>query len=83
MVVKNIEHLKQLFHNKNDDFVDFYVLLANGLARSCKRILYSPEFDEFSIINEIDESYQELNTSELETKTNLIHAIKAKSLYKS
>jgi hypothetical protein len=82
MTVKNLEHLKELSNNDNGDFEDFYIVLANGLAKSSKRILYSPEIDEFSLIHEIDESYQEFNSSEIEIKTNLISAINAKSLFK-
>ncbi len=82
MEVKNLEHLKELANNKNGDFEDFHIILANGLAKSSKRILYYPEFDEFSLIHEIDESYQEFNSSEIGIKTNLISAISTKSLFK-
>lgn len=82
MLVKNLEHLKSLAYNKNGDFEDFYILLAKGLAKSSKRILYHPNLDEFSLINEIDESYQEFSTSEIEIKTNLMDAINAKALFK-
>jgi hypothetical protein len=83
MVVKSLEHLKELANNRNGDFEDFHIVLANGLAKSSKRILYSPEFDEFSVINEIDESFQEFNTSEITYKTNLMTAINAKELFKA
>lgn len=83
MLVKNLEHLKILSNNKNGDFEDFYISIANGLARSSKRILYHPEYDEFSIINEIDESFQECHSSEIGKTTNLINAINSKSLFKS
>lgn len=82
MLVKNLVHFKMLAHNKNGDFEDFYIVLAGGLARSSKRILYFPEEDEFSIIHEIDESYQELHSSKLKGETSFIEAIKAKCLYK-
>ncbi|WBU90302.1 hypothetical protein [Cellulophaga omnivescoria] len=82
MEVKNLQHLKELANNENGDFEDFYIVLANGLAKSSKRILYSSELDEFSLIHEIDESYQEFNSSEIGIKTNLISAINAKSLFK-
>ena len=82
MRVKNLEHLKELAFNENGDFEDFYILLANGLAKSSKRMIFHPEFDEFSLINEIDESYQEFSTSEIATKTNLISAMQAKVLFK-
>lgn len=83
MVVENLEHLKLLSNDKNGDFQDFYIVVANGLARSSKRILYHAEFDMFSLINEIDESFQEFNSSEIEEKTNLLTAIESKSLFKS
>ena len=83
MLVKNLEHLKDLAYNKNGDFEDFYINLGNGLAKSSKRILYHRESDEFSLINEIDESFQEFNSTEINTKTNLISAINSKSLYKT
>ena len=82
MLVENLEHLKHLATNENGDFQDFYVLLAKGLAKSRKRILFFPKFDEFAVINEIDESYQEFSTSDIELKTNLILAIGAKALFK-
>jgi hypothetical protein len=82
MLVKNLEHLKLLSNNKNGDFEDFYILVANGLARSSKRILYSPDFDEFSLIHEIDESYQEVHSSKIDIETNLVEAINNGTLFK-
>lgn len=83
MLVKNLEHLKSLSTNENGDFEDFYVLVANGLARSSKRILYDPEYHEFYLINEVDESFQEFHSSEIDNETNLIQAINAKALFKA
>jgi uncharacterized protein (UPF0248 family) len=83
MKIKNILHFKELANNENEDFEDFYIVIADGLARSSKRILYRPEDDEFSIIHEIDESFQECNSSELGQKTNFIEAIAKGALYKS
>ncbi|WP_299015293.1 hypothetical protein [uncultured Polaribacter sp.] len=82
MRVENLEHLKELASNKNGDFEEFYISLANGMVRSSKRILYNAEFDEFSLVNEIDDTYQELKSSELEKETNLIDAIEKKALFK-
>ena len=79
--VKNLEHLKSLAMNINGDFTDFYILLAYGFAKSSKRIIFYSDVNEFYIINEIDESYQEVKTSELSMKTNLIEAINSKSLF--
>ena len=83
MKVKNIEHLISLASNPNGDFEDFYISIANGLAKSSKRILYHPEFEEFSIINEIDESFQEIHVSEIEKQTNLVEAIRKEALFKA
>jgi len=82
MQVRNLEHLKTLSTNDNGDFLDFHISLAGGLAKSSKRILYDPEFDEFSIINEIDESFQEFHSSEIAKETNLIEAIEKRCLFK-
>lgn len=82
MLVKNIDHLKELANNENGDFEDFYIVLANGLAKSSKRILFDPELDEFSLIHEIDETYQEFKSYEIGNVTNLIEAIEKKSLFK-
>ena len=83
ILVKNIEHLKTLASNTNGDFIDFHILLAGGLAKSSKRILFFDDIKEFSIINEIDESYQEIHISELSKKTLLNQAIENKCLFKT
>lgn len=71
-----------LASNPNGDFEDFYISIANGLCKSSKRILYHPEFEEFSMINEIDESFQEFHISEIEKKTNLVEAMQKGALFK-
>ncbi len=83
MLVNSLEHLKELANNKNGDFQEFYLKIANGLAKSSKRILYHKDFDEFSLIHEIDESYQEFSSETIGLKTNLLLAIKSKTLFKS
>lgn len=80
-LIESIAHLKTLATNKQGDFVDFFVILS-GFAKSSKRIMYFPDYDEFSIINEIDESYQEVTTAQLASKTILIKAIDNKCLFK-
>jgi hypothetical protein len=82
MIVENLQHLKLLSHNKNGDFSDFYISLAGGIAKSSKRILYDKELDEFSLVHEIDESYQEFPSSEIGHVTNLLEAIEKKALFK-
>lgn len=80
VLVKSIKHLKKLASNKNGDFIDFVVFLSK-FAKSSKRIIYYGETDEFSIINEIDDSYQELTTDELASKTILVTAIQNRCLF--
>ena len=81
-LVNSLEHLKLLSENENEDFVDFFIVIAGGFAKSSKRILYHNKFDEFSIINEIDESFQKVSSVNLEKETNLIEAIEKGALYK-
>ncbi|HET8839797.1 MAG TPA: hypothetical protein VFM82_12480 [Flavobacteriaceae bacterium] len=83
MKVKNLEHLILLSTNTNGDFEQFYMLIANGLAKSSKRILYDPEHKEFSIINEIDESFQEVKLEDLSEEILLLEAIEEGMLFKS
>jgi len=80
ILVESISHLKELATNKNGDFVDFFIILS-GFSRSSKRIIYYPDCDEFSIINEIDESYQEVATKDLVSKTILLKAIDNKCMF--
>lgn len=81
--ISSIEQLKQEAYRENGDFIDFQIILAGGLARSSKRISYRPEDNEFLIINEIDESYQEISESDLKERTILIEAISKNCLIKS
>lgn len=79
-LVESINHLKELASNEQGDFIEFYILLSK-FARSSKRILYYYDIDEFYIINEIDDSYQELKTHQLASETILVSAIERKSLF--
>jgi len=81
--INSIEQLKKEAYRENGDLIDFQVLLAGGLARSSKRISYRPEDKVFLIINEIDESYQEVFESDLKEKTILIEAISKNCLIKT
>ena len=82
--ITSLYQLKDLAYRDNGDFVEFYIFLAGGIARSCKRISYRPnEKKQWLIINEIDNSYQELNELILTTKTNIIEAINKGALYLS
>jgi hypothetical protein len=79
--VESIDHLKTLASAQGDDFADFVLLIAGGLARSSKRIIYYHKTDEFYIINEIDESFEEVYAANLDAETNLVAGIQTGSLY--
>jgi len=79
--ITSIDQLKELSSNSKTDFVDFYILFG-GVARSSKRIVYHPDDDEFFIINEIDDSYQEVKSKDLSQKTMLVEAIEKGVLFK-
>ncbi len=81
--ITSLEQLKMEAYRENGDFIDFQVVLAGGLARSSKRISYRPENNEFLIINEIDESYQEIFESDLNENSILIEAISMNCLIKT
>ena len=61
-IVTSLNHLKTLCNING--FAEFYIISANGLAKSCKRIKYYPNSNTFDICNEIDESCQEDITEE-------------------
>ena len=74
--ITSILQLKKAAANERGEFVEFFILLAGGLLRSSKRILYFPDTNTFDIINEIDDSEQEdLDEVQLRTDTNIIEAI--------
>ncbi|MCX6351302.1 MAG: hypothetical protein NTX03_05515 [Bacteroidetes bacterium] len=82
--VTSIEQLKTLANRENGDFVEFYLLLAGGMARSSKRISYRPnEEKNWLIINEIDDSYQELIDKNLSKKTLIVEAIEKGAFFLS
>ncbi len=75
--VISVEHLKQLAFRENGDWVQFYIFLAGGIARSGKMISYRPpERKNWLVINEIDDSYQELIDKSLSKRTSIVEAIK-------
>lgn len=80
--INSITQLKEVAYKHNGDFIEFYLYLANGLARSCKRISYRPnESKEWLIINEIDDSYQELKDRNLSMNTPIVEAINKGAFY--
>ena len=70
--ITSIEHLKKVAYKENGDFVEFCLLLAGGIAKSSKRISYRPnEKKQWLIVNEIDDSYQELLDKSLSRRTRI------------
>ncbi len=82
--VTSVNQLKELAYKPNGDFVEFYLYLANGFARSCKRVSYRPnEEKQWLIINEIDESHQELLDKSLSKRTLIVEATNKGSFFLS
>jgi len=76
--INSIEELKTMA--SLDGGLDCFILLKSGV-RSSKHISYDINPDEFWIDNFIDGSFQKLEENELETKTNIIEAIKKGAFY--
>jgi hypothetical protein len=82
-IITSLDHLKEEAAYKTGEYTEFCILLAGGLARSSKRILYFPDSKTFDIINEIDDSEQEgLNEEQLKTETHITEAIEKGAFYK-
>lgn len=79
MIVESIDKLKKL----SVDGGDFYIRLNGGL-RSSKMITYLPESNTFEIYNEIDDTFQSINESDIFNRdiTNIGHALENNALYK-
>ena len=74
-VIKNITALKKLANKEGG--VEVAILLSGGVM-SVKTITYdSPRW---YVMNHIDDTEMSLTTKELETKTNIIKAMKSNSL---
>ena len=74
--VKSIEELKEFSFKVNGDLVHFCLFLMNGKVKTGKRISYRPtERKKWIIINEIDDSCQELLDKNLSKKSNIVKAI--------
>ena len=83
-LIHSIQELKEACLSQKGDYVHFRVILAGGSAYSSKRILYEPLDNTFSIINEIDESYEDnLTEKELKENTIIVEAIENKALLES
>ena len=80
--ITSIDELKKEASNPNGDYSDFFIALNFG-ARSSKRISFDKESNTFSVINEIDYSYQDdLTEEQLRKETHIVYAIENGALYK-
>jgi hypothetical protein len=78
-IVTSINHLKTLCNING--FAEFYIIIANGLAKSSKRIRYYSENNTFDIHNEIDDTWREnITVEDLSIETNIMKAIEKNSL---
>lgn len=78
--VKDIETLKKL----SKDGADFFIVLGpHGNIRSSKHISYDEETELFSVLNEIDGTFQELTELNIMDSdyTNIGEAMKKGALY--
>lgn len=76
--IDTLEDLKKLAGEETG--VEVFIQLNYGL-RSSKHVAYNEGTDYWHILNEIDDSEQELHTPELATETNIMEALEKGALY--
>ena len=82
-LIQSIEELKEICLSQQGGYVDFFIVLAGGSARSSKQVSHNANSDTFSVIDEIDFSYQDdLTAEELRNETLIVQAIEQKAFYK-
>ena len=80
--IQTVQELKEICLLQEGGYVDFFIALSGGSLRSSKQISYNLSNNTFSIINEIDNSYQDdLTEDDLRNETNIIYAIEQKAFY--
>lgn len=75
--IRSIEELKK----ESVGGAEFFTLL-NGGIRSSKRIEWDEPSKSFCILNEIDDTHQDLTEQELATETNIVKAIEKGAFFK-
>ena len=78
-IIKDLPHLIKL-SSIEDEPLECFIMLAGRAIRSSKRIEYYTDTKDFHIINEIDDSCQNLTAKELYTKSNIGEAINKHAL---
>ena len=79
---KKIGSIDELKKRSKSEPLDCFILLAGGLCRSSKSVFYDTKQKKFSIINEIDDTEDDLTAEELYTKSNIGKAINAGTFYR-
>lgn len=83
MSYKKIESIEELKKEcNNESYTDFFMLLAGGIVRSSKEIMYDKDDNIFHVLHNIDDCYEELTEKELIKNTNIGNAIKNNAFYK-
>lgn len=79
--VNSLDELKQML--ASGETTEFFIQLNFGI-RSSKAISYNEDTDTFYVLNEIDDTEQELNSEQMmdEDYTNIGKAIKFGSFYR-
>jgi hypothetical protein len=81
-IIETIDQLKSECLKKKDDYGDFFIVLAGGLARSSKRIRYDQKNNRFDVHNEIDDSFQDdLSEEDLRNQTMIVEAIEKSAFF--
>ena len=81
--VKSLEELKTLDDGSGEkEWLEVFIVLNSGL-RSSKRVSYDQKRKKFKVVNEIDDSEQELTEKQMMNKnyTNIGYAITENSLF--
>ncbi len=78
--MKQINNLEELKEVCSENAVDIFIYLCAGV-RSSKNISYNKDKDTWYILNEIDDTEQEVRTENLDEETNIIKALNKKTLF--
>lgn len=76
-VVKSLDDLKKICE---DEQMEFFIYLADGLLRSSKSISYDSSTDLWYVFNEIDDTEVTCKTKDLDKRTSIVEAINNKCL---
>jgi len=80
--ITNIEQLKTIAGIPDSNGFDGYISLAGGAARSSKQIWYDAEDDTWALVNWIDESEEQYNSTAefLANEPNIVYAMQNNAL---